>query len=210
MKKIITILLVLFVFSGYSQNEIPVHKYYSSSLYKTPNEFVNSIFLLGGYPYTNFLNKRFNDNLNNENLTRDFCFFLGLEGSSKYFKWSVGTSISTFKVADTFHYTKAQDDEEDLSINTSSYNAKLDLMLLPQVSFMSLFIGGGVEYYLIDANTEEKAEKSFLNPIWEVGIDIFITKNLKIYASYVQSIDNKNSNASSSINGGIGYSIFNY
>ncbi len=211
MKKIITFSFILLGILGYAQDEIPVLKYTKdATMYNTSEDFANSTFLTAGYSYLNFLNKRFNENLINEKLKRDFSFFIGLDFSSKYYKLGVSYSNSKFKVLDSYRYKMAKDSEEDnLQIGVSTFEGKADLMLLPQVKFMSLFVGVGYSYFMIDSNNQEKAKKNFGQPIWEAGIDIFISSKFKIYSSYVQSFDHKSENAVNRVNIGIGYSLIN-
>ncbi len=212
MKKMITFSFILFGILGYSQDEIPVLKYTEDvTMYNTSESFANNVFVTAGYSYLNFLNKRFNENIIKEKLKRDFSFFLGFDFSTKYYKFGVFYSNNKFKVLDSYQYTIAKDsEEENLQIGVSNFEGKIDLMLLPQVKFMSLFVGGGYRYCMIDSNNEEKAKKNFGQPIWEAGIDIFITSKFKIFGSYVQSFDNKSVNAINRVDIGIGYSLKGY
>ena len=206
------LLLLLFLFTQcflLAQNQIPVNKYDTIQAYDVNNKFTGTdpdlhhFRIIAAYSQMTFSNDSLSTGILTQNLEQKYGFTAGFELFFKYFKFGGRYTRNVFEIINPL--TINSDELEEITVNGGE--GLFDIMLMPQIKHLSLYAGGGYTFQMSDFEGENGEKLEIQEPIWNVGIDLFVGRGFKFFGEYVQTFDNTSNNAYRRLNGGFGFTF---
>lgn len=209
---LLTYLALICSFFCLAQQEIPVNKYDTITSYDINNRFtgndpkLNHFRIISAYSQMDFLNTDKSPAYKHMESNHRYGFLVGFEVFFRYFKFGGRYTQDVFELNNLNLLPTQPNRSREYTVVGGE--GLFDFMLMPQVKYVSLFAGGGFSFQSIEGLNNNEAEPiKIQEPIWNIGIDLFLGRGFKFFGEYVQTFDNDSENAYNRLNGGFGFTF---